>query len=984
TSKSMIEGILNANGKNVFLINPNGIIITKTGTINANRFVASTSSMDSESMQAFADMKTLGQGLSFSPIFKPHKAGNVVNMGNINANDVLLIGNKVDIQGGKLGNKNSTTHLVGKNVYIDADSTNLNSTINVTATEGGYIQRQMINFANDGYNFGNNVKVHNADYKDSSGTTHTGSSNFKKALTIGNMGNEKDNAIEWWHFAKGWNEGLGVTRSIDEFRLVGNIDFSGNKGKGVEGKDWQNYANYCIDGLGCTSMIVGRTYDSAFAKTFDGQGFTLKNINIDTTILDNKPMYVGLFGSASDGAIFKNINVDYKNGGINASYSYATGGFIGNSASKEVYFENINVDNINEIKISFDYDELVHVGGFAGNAFGNFKNIILNKVGKIDITAGSTALVGGFAGVTSGSLENIVLNEIGKIDITAGSTALVGGFAGGTYGDFKNIVLNEIGKIDITAGSTANAGGFTGQAEGDFKNITINSPIDIRADYKTHGHSDSTNIGGFVGLFVGGKFENISLENITIELIPIDRAYVGGFVGAYFVFGDSYFKNIALKNITTIGYLRNFGGFIGNMGYSSEKNHIFENIYIFSIQNINSELYESGKFLGGHGSYRDDNLKFNNVHIYHHENELNDANHDQNSWGNTSDKIQIHIYNDDNKGKFEEHFTQQANAIPKPMLPIIPPFKPTDPIDPSNPDVILDSDDLYGGIIASIINEIRNEKYTIDIKNLVSLINAFKGLDKDSSENEIKAVIKTHLGIDGDKALSMAQSISFLLNYQEHNFDGRLSEQAKTIYDGTIKPNVSNTLGLISYLDKNKDYLLEQYNKHKELEQVFKDKEQAYKKAEAEFNRLLDLVNKGKLSYNDPKFTQAFDNWLNAYNDYNDLSNDISELNNNVEKIANYITDENKGLAYTKFSFTKFDDIAKIDLVKPELPDIDNSQGGDLPAFEQTASLNLIGDNALDDDDEKKEIDETSLAQKNKTCIVSDNYKTMNPCVAGM
>ncbi|MCV3392799.1 hypothetical protein L8V88_07215 [Campylobacter sp. IFREMER_LSEM_CL2101] len=71
-------------------------------------------------------------------------------------------------------------------------------------------------------------------------------------------------------------------------------------------------------------------------------------------------------------------------------------------------------------------------------------------------------------------------------------------------------------------------------------------------------------------------------------------------------------------------------------------------------------------------------------------------------------------------------------------------------------------------------------------------------------------------------------------------------------------------------------------------------------------------------------------------------------------------------------------------MVKPELPDIDNSQGGDLPAFEQTASLNLIGDNALDDDDEKKEIDETSLAQKNKTCIVSDNYKTMNPCVAGM
>ncbi|MBT0816531.1 filamentous hemagglutinin N-terminal domain-containing protein, partial [Campylobacter lari] len=84
-SKSMIEGVLNANGKNVFLINPNGVIITKTGAINANRFVASTSSMSDGDMTAFANMKNFNDGLSFSPVFKPQKAGNVVNMGNINA-----------------------------------------------------------------------------------------------------------------------------------------------------------------------------------------------------------------------------------------------------------------------------------------------------------------------------------------------------------------------------------------------------------------------------------------------------------------------------------------------------------------------------------------------------------------------------------------------------------------------------------------------------------------------------------------------------------------------------------------------------------------------------------------------------------------------------------------------------------------------------------------------------------------------------------
>ncbi|MBX2078709.1 filamentous hemagglutinin N-terminal domain-containing protein, partial [Campylobacter peloridis] len=100
TNKSTIAGVLNASGKNVFLINPNGVIITKTGNINANRFVASTSSMDSKAMQEFANGqyangKTIDYA-TFSPVFKPNpKGGNVINMGNINAKNVTLQGNKV-------------------------------------------------------------------------------------------------------------------------------------------------------------------------------------------------------------------------------------------------------------------------------------------------------------------------------------------------------------------------------------------------------------------------------------------------------------------------------------------------------------------------------------------------------------------------------------------------------------------------------------------------------------------------------------------------------------------------------------------------------------------------------------------------------------------------------------------------------------------------------------------------------------------------
>ncbi|HEC1758273.1 TPA: filamentous hemagglutinin N-terminal domain-containing protein, partial [Campylobacter lari] len=528
TSKSTIEGLLNAGGNNVFLINPNGVIITKTGTINANRFVASTSSMSDGDMTAFANMKNFNDGLSFSPVFKPQKAGNVVNMGNINANDVLLIGNKVDVQGGKIGNANSTTHLVGKNVYIDVD-TKLNSTINVTATDGGYIQRQMIKFAEDKYNFGDNVKVNVVNYKDSNGKTHKGSSNFKKALTIGNMRNEKDNAIEWWHFAKGWNEGLGVTREIDEFRLVGDIDFSGNQGKGVESKDWQNYANYCIDGLGCTSMIVGIT--GAFNKIFDGQGFTLKNLNINAKDLDdNKPTYVGIFGYVSK-ATFKNINVDYMGGSIVAN-ALVIGGFIGHA--EETKFNNILLININNISNHTNKSQS-YAGGFGGLIIQSEYSTILLKNIKNIISYGDRTMSAGFVGaVIGGNFSNIILSDIENIKANGVDNAMAGSFAGDIVGNttnFYNISIRNISSISGNARETY-LGGFSGAMFGDIvKFENINMFFDSGVNIIGTG-SETLDIGTFVGGYyydIGATFSNIHIYHHENDLnnATADKSYWG-------------------------------------------------------------------------------------------------------------------------------------------------------------------------------------------------------------------------------------------------------------------------------------------------------------------------------------------------------------------------------------------------------------------------------------------------------------------------
>ncbi|MCV3434966.1 filamentous hemagglutinin N-terminal domain-containing protein, partial [Campylobacter sp. IFREMER_LSEM_CL1846] len=284
TSKSTIEGVLNAKGNNVFLINPNGVIITKTGTINANRFVASTSSMGDEDIQKFAKMQKFDDGLTFSPVFKPQKAGNVVNMGNINANNVLLIGNKVLLYGtfdikSKTFNqiaaldkdKKTNIYLVGNETHADIATLNNTDKLHITAKDEGSLYLGATGYYYNPSSFKSfNYKQQDYDNAlDETGNKIEVKHNNEKFLNNKFIGISSD--VDWWHFAKGWNENKSDFSKNIEYRLTNNINFKGNQGKGKEGKDWQNYANYCIDGLDCTSMMIGDN-KNPFTKTFDGQG----------------------------------------------------------------------------------------------------------------------------------------------------------------------------------------------------------------------------------------------------------------------------------------------------------------------------------------------------------------------------------------------------------------------------------------------------------------------------------------------------------------------------------------------------------------------------------------------------------------------------------------------------------------------------------------------------------------------------------------
>ncbi|EGG0463002.1 hypothetical protein IDR50_001531, partial [Campylobacter lari] len=975
--------------------------------------------------------KFKAQGASFSPVFNPHKAGNVVNMGNINANDVLLIGNKVSIDGGHIngkhndnvsgdalknpsGNTADKIHLVGNYINLDLAKVNFNSKENlISADKSASVSISTENYYNQLKNNKNDpFKKYNFQ-KGSYGDVKS-----KDIEQFASIGSDRD----WFFFAKSWNETdvyKKVSEGVNEYRLVSDINFGGDEGR--------NYANYCIEGLGCTNMMIANYvkldldqpsfFTHFFSKTFDGQGYTLRNINIDISNLKDTSNYgyygnVGIFSTAR-GATFRNINVDYEYGGINAYNkdigSVSLGGFIGGGALSS--FENIAVNNLGDVKLYAS--DNAYFGGFAGIIHqSNLDKIFVKTDGSIYVETRISTPVGGFAGsIQNGStLSNIILDSKSDIHINQhggnvySDSAYIGGFAGtiiqieGVNGINKinNVQMNYSGDIILEKFTDAyHFGGFAGY-------VTSLNLSDVVFDF--HGTIQKKFPFGTIGGFIGTSYDDASYRNITANFHNRD-IFGGGFVGYVagdrtefdnillsntkntsggFVgnigHGDFIFKNITLENIydTNAGFVGGISNYSGNVqvlfnGISMNNvnfrkagfvesmkkensnyniNVDFKHIYIFLDENpqIGNEN-NVGKFY----THNDANINFNDVHIYHHENDLSNAAADQNSWGSTSDKIQIHTYNNSNKGKFEEDFTQQANAIPKPMLPdVIPPLKPPKPTIPPDIDVVLDSDDVISAEdLNKWLDEIFGGNYWVDIKDLGKI----QGLSE-----------------------SIAQSISFLeALYGQKGMKEILEkfhDDYKTAYSkyDKFKTDKANLLAFIN--DKLKPLVESSNNALAQLKLI----QDQLKIAIAKYNDYVKKINENPAIKNEETL-----NALKAEVDrLNQLSGELATTiaNNQIQLEAwqdKASTDSNEHFTIKG----QFDNVA---LLIPDLEKV-TANGNENDDYEkisrQVANLQKQTPIFEYEDEETEEVDETSLAQKNKTCIVSDNYKTMNPCIVG-
>ncbi|WP_414651501.1 filamentous hemagglutinin N-terminal domain-containing protein, partial [Helicobacter pullorum] len=672
---SQILGKLNGNNHNIYLVNPSGVLIGKGASINANKFVASNT-IDENTLNQFKNKSNIDSTAitSFSPVYKPNK-GNVVNLGTINANHIVLIGNEVRNQA--IVKENGKEVIVtGSFSGYDAKNPNQTnaSTKNLTSLE---LKGDKVDLVLDDVKLDSNTKVNLSannpiHITQSTESLYHNGDRLNHNFTISSLDSTKQNPTankyasisditDWYYFAKGINDKTIDQTKNNDFRLTNDIDFSAgswiadssnpNGGFTFSG----NYADPNGDGKYDDRMIVGGRFSDAFSSNFDGNWHTLSNIKIEAT--GRETMFAGVFGHTMGdrhSSYISNLIIDTFN--LTSEYS---GGSLGGRL--EGYnISNIAIKNVGTINA-------MHAGGFASEIYdSNISNIVVDGVKMLN----GEAVAAGFIGTDrENNISNITVKNIDVIQVYSdGRFATAGGFIGildnyigGLVSNISNVILSNIGTIKTSETNPpppdhgwylAGTGGFIGYSVGSYNIYNV----DIKNIGIIEGDRD---VGGFIGMVIDGiystppnlnvNYANISLSNIdSIKSSGNGYGGAGGFIG--YGSNNKFYSNIILNNIKSIQAIGGnaVGGNAG--GFLSKGTGHFSNIYLYFSENSTisggGQYGTTGKFLGS--SYTGGNtFTFENIHIYHKNGDLTNATADSSLYANNgidNSKLNLHTY----------------------------------------------------------------------------------------------------------------------------------------------------------------------------------------------------------------------------------------------------------------------------------------------------------------------------------------------------
>ncbi|EIZ9305023.1 hypothetical protein MQ965_000014 [Campylobacter coli] len=552
---------------------------------------------------------------------------------------------------------------------------------------------------------------------------------------------------------------------------------------------------------------------------------------------------------------------------------------------------------------------------------------------------------------------------------------------------FENIVLNDLEEI-----SGSHAGGFVGGVLNNENGIASLSNIVLNNIESIKGIGF---IGGFAGWINNGTFENIALNNIKNIS---DNNYAGGFTGYA---GAGTYKNIILNNIGEISANGTAsldeksiyaGGFVGNIENGS--NIANSNIYFYGLLNSSS----------------------NKNYITHNENILNLSNTTDFQTFINQSKIagleyltntstsnsHLHMINGGKIGneKFKIIFDKDNFTYNTPKISEVDPDgsgSSSSPIAPNEGElssITLEQSDFEDEILKTIIDEILNEDYVLNIDSID--FNKF-------NEGDV-AILLYLLKNTSDKKLkeSLKQSLEF---YTEFNKGGLKTEFEK--WYGSDESTYKTSMGKYNYIIESLANLKEYVNT------ILKPELKSIKN---NLNRLEFL--KAEIKRLERVYQKAMQNDLLPYDQlevvYKNTQEKIDAYYAEAQGLLDILKNKNKpfldDLITKEYSFEdKYTDIqgtfaiagSSIDANaienladKPILSLPENENSGDSQTTNNTDSTDIVNTFSkqvkltstesiliLPAEETQSHIKEDER-ERGRVCITSDNAKTNNPCIA--
>lgn len=593
---SQIYGTINANGGNIFLINPAGVQIGSSAQINVGSLYVSNKKLNDDALIQIGSQNSTSNIINRLQDYKDFGNGELMSLGNINANKVTFEGDRIVIDTERLKNTDGQTKLKADEIIVKTNNIN-----NVVL---GY------------------------DAYDADDKTYKGQNSDENIATVNGSSFTKKDGYMWVEDVEqlqAMNTNLG-----GNYALRNSIDATSTATSGFTAIGTDNNAfKGKLEGLGNNifSLTVNSTGDAGLFAATDGA--VISNVNLIGGSITGTGNVGALVGNATNTTINNITNTANVTGKGDTSI---TGGIVG-AAQNTTLNSVINTGTVNgvnnvgglagELRDTDTSDKVYakitgtsynlgavtgsgyNVGGLVGSAenatIGDGNNLVYNR---LDVTGAYN--VGGIVGRMNGSTVQDAENS-GNVAATSFTTETYKFHTSDTTTDTKNNREQDgFGEEEI---QIANAGGIAGSSSGSQIQDVQNSGDVTSSKQNGNDFYDAGNVGGIVG-----RAENTNISDAINRENNIRGAHnVGGIAG---YFGGSYGTNGASY---TIENSQNSGGDIMATGARNGNNWVTETVRKDGSGG-SKEAFHVGNmggiagYVAGDNTYIQDSSNSGNVH----------------------------------------------------------------------------------------------------------------------------------------------------------------------------------------------------------------------------------------------------------------------------------------------------------------------------------------------------------------------------------